>query len=104
MKSTQPVSSELFVAMMIYHVTEIKKERVWTGKLVDALQEYMTKIAVHRALCTLTDWLIIMGEYAETEKSHGGYVYYIETHDGGDYRIKDLYDKYWVHITGDNNG
>jgi hypothetical protein len=104
MKSTQPVSSELFVAMMIYHVTEIKKERVWTGKLVNTLQEYMTKLDVHRVLTVLTDWMIITGEYGETEKGRGGYLYYIETHDGGDLRIKELYDKYWVHITGDNNG
>lgn len=101
MKSTQPVSSELFVAMMIYHVTDIRKERVWFSKLVDECKDYVSKNTVSEALDTLMDWIIIAGEYGATEKGRAGYLYYIDTHDGGDDRIKQLYDKYWLQITGD---
>jgi hypothetical protein len=100
MKSTQPVSSELFVAMMIYHVTEVEKERIWLSKLVDLLQDYMDKKVIWQAMDTLEDWLIIYGEYGATEKGRAGRLYYIDTHDGGDDRIKQLYDKYWMQITG----
>ena len=103
MKSTQPVSSELFVAMMIYHVTDIKKERVWFSKLVELVKDYMDKITVSHSINTLCDWMIIYGEYGETEKGRAGRLWFIETHDGGDYTIKELYDKYWVQITGDTN-
>jgi hypothetical protein len=100
MKSTKPVSSELFVAMMIYHITEIKKEPVWFGKLVESLQDYMTKNIVSEALDTLTDWLIIDGEYGPLGGGRAGYLMYIDTHDGGDFRIKELYDTYWDKIVG----
>jgi hypothetical protein len=103
MKSTQLVSSELFVAMMIYHVTEVKKERIWFTKLIDLLQDYMDKKVVSHAMDTLDDWMIIYGEYGATEKGHAGRLYYIDIHDGGDDMIKELYDKYWVQITGENN-
>ena len=105
MKSTKPVSSELFVAMMIYHITEIKKEPVWFSKLVDSLQDYMTKNIVSESLDTLTDWIIIDGEYGPTDKGRAGYLYHIDTKDDGDFRIKELYDKYWKKIVeGDRYG
>jgi len=103
MKSTQPVSSDLFVAMMIYHVTEVKKEPIWFSKLVDECKDYMSKNTVSEALDTLMDWIVIAGEYGATEKGRAGYLYYIDTKDGGDFRIKELYDKYWLQITGDTN-
>jgi|WetSurMetagenome_2_1015567.scaffolds.fasta_scaffold47849_9 hypothetical protein len=103
MKSTKPVSSELFVAMMIHHIVDVKKERVWFGKLVESLQDYMTKNTVNESLDTLTDWLIIDGEYGATEKGRAGYLYYIDTKDGGDFRIKELHDKYWDKIVGGNH-
>jgi hypothetical protein len=99
-KLTHPVSSELFVAMMIYHITEIKKERVWFTKLIDLLSVYMDEHKVSGALDTLTDWVIIDGEYGMTENGRAGYLYYIDTHDGGDFRIKKLYDEFWKQITG----
>jgi hypothetical protein len=101
MKSMQPVSSELFVAMMIHHITEVKKEPVWFSKLVDELQDYMDKNIVSGALDTLTDWIIIDGEYGPTDKGRAGYLYFIDTKDGGDFRVKQLYDTYWKHITGE---
>jgi|WetSurMetagenome_2_1015567.scaffolds.fasta_scaffold27392_2 hypothetical protein len=101
-KSTKPVSSELFVAMMIYHTTDVIKERVWFSRLVDLLKEYMDKNRVSEALDTLTDWLIIDGEYGATGDGRAGYILYIDTHDGGDDRIKQLHDKYWDTIVSEN--
>ena len=100
MKSHKPVSSELFVAMMIYHITEVEKQPVWLGKLVDRLSDYMDKNHVSEALDTLDDWVIIAGEYGPTENGRAGYLYYIDTKDGGDFTIKKLYDKYWSQIVG----
>lgn len=97
-KSTQPLSSELFVAVMIHHITDVRKERVWFGKLVDECKDYVPKNTVSEALDTLVDWLIIAGEYGATEKGRAGYLWYVDTKDGGDFRIKELHDKYWATI------
>ena len=65
----------------------------------------MTQNIVSEAIDTLTDWLIIKGEYGPTDKGRAGYLMSIETHDGGDFRIKELYDKYWDKIVrGDHYG
>ena len=55
----------------------------------------MDKSTISQALDCLTDWMIIYGEYGETEKGRAGYLYFVDTHDGGDFRIKELYEKYW---------
>lgn len=104
MRSTKPVSGDLFVAMMIYHVTEVKKEPIWFSKLVELSKDYMDKITVSHSINTLCDWMIIYGEYGETEKGRAGRLWFIETHDGGVHTIKELYDKYWKQITGDEHG
>lgn len=103
MKSTNPVSSELFVAMTIYHITKIKKEPAHLRKLVEELKDYMDRSVIWKAMDTLEDWLIIYGEYGSIGNGRAGRLYMIETHDDGDFRIKALYDKYWNQITGDNN-
>jgi hypothetical protein len=95
-KPTAPVSSELFVAMMIYHLTMVCKEKVWYTKLVASLNEYMPKQRVSEAIDTLTDWLIITGEYGETENRRAGWLISITIHDCN--KIKQLYDQYWIHI------
>lgn len=102
MKSTKPVSYDLFVAMAIYHITEVKKEPAWFSKIVDFVKDYVSKIDVSNAMDTLEDWSIIYGEYGHTEKGRAGRLYFIETHDGGDFRIKELYDKYWKQIVEEN--
>jgi hypothetical protein len=103
MKSTYPVSSELFVAMAIYYITEVKKEPAHMRKLVEELKDYMDRNVIWEAMDTLEDWLIVYGEYGSIGHGRAGRLYYIETHDGGDFRIKALYDKYWDQITGDKN-
>ena len=55
----------------------------------------MDKNTVSESLDTLTDWLIIAGEYGATENGHAGRLFFIDTHDGGDFTIRDLYEKYW---------
>ena len=88
------LSHELKVACEIWHYNELK-EPIWFSKLVESLSRHMDKIVVSRSIDTLTDWMIVYGEYGETEKGRAGYCLYIDTHDGGDYRIRDLYEKYW---------
>lgn len=104
MKSTKPVSSELFVAMMIYYLNEVKKEPAHLSRLVEELKDYMDRSVLWQAMDTLEDWLIIYGEYGPIGHGRVGRLYYIETHDGGDHRIEELYNKYWDQITGDANG
>jgi len=103
MRSFKPVDKYLFTAMMIYHITEIKKESIWFTKLVDLLKDYMDKNDVSNSLDTLTDWMVVDGKYGPTENGHVGYLYYIDTKDGGDFTIKKLYDIYWIKIKGDTN-
>lgn len=102
-KSFNPVDKYLFTAMMIYHITEVERKPVWFGKLVESLQDYMSKIDVSASLDTLMDWFIIKGEYGPTGDGRASYLYFIDTWDGGDFRIKKLHDKYWEKITGEKN-
>lgn len=55
----------------------------------------MSKNTVSESLDTLSDWIIIYGEYGSTENGRAGYLYFIDTKDGGDFKIRDLYEKYW---------
>jgi len=102
MKSTKPVSYDLFVAMAIYHLTEINKEPAHLSRIVEFVQDYVTEKDVSNAIDTLDDWMIIYGEYGSTGNGRVGKLHFIETHDGGDFRIKALYDKYWMQIIGGN--
>jgi hypothetical protein len=78
----------LKVACEIYHYN-VKNEPINYRKLVESMAWCMDEIEVAESLDTLTEWLIIYGEY------DSAYLYYIDTHDGGDHRIHDLYEKYW---------
>jgi hypothetical protein len=91
---TQHLSSELKVACEIWHYNQLN-EPIHFTKLVESMAKYMDKQTVSHALDTLCDWMIIYGEYGPTEKGRAGRVWYVDTHDGGDYRIRDLYEKYW---------
>ena len=91
---TPTLSSELKVACEIWHYNRLN-EPIWFTKLVSSLEKHMDKKVVSHALDTLTDWMIIYGEYGPTEKGRAGRVWYVDTHDGGDFRIRDLYEKYW---------
>jgi hypothetical protein len=91
---TCPLSSELKVACEIWHHQSLG-ERVWFGKLVRSLAWCMDKNTVSESLDTLTDWLIIAGEYGAAENGRAGYLYYVDTHYDGDFRVRSLYEKYW---------
>jgi hypothetical protein len=101
MKSTNPVDIPLFVAMAIYHLIEVNKEPAHLKRIVEFVQDYVTKQNVWHAMDTLDDWMIIYGEYGLIGNGHAGRLHFIETHDGGDFRIKELHDKYWKQITGE---
>ena len=88
------LSSELKVACEIWHYN-VLKEPIWFTKLVENLKGYMDKQTVSASLDTLEDWMIAFAEYGPTYDGHAGRVWFIDTHDGGDYRIRDLYEKYW---------
>jgi hypothetical protein len=90
----ETLSSELKVACEIWHYNTLN-EPIWFTKLINNLAPHMDKHAVSHALDTLTDWMIIYGEYGPTEKGRAGRVWYVDTHDGGDFRIRDLYEQYW---------
>jgi len=103
MKSTTPVSYDLFVAMAIYHLTEVNKEPAHFGRIVEFVQDYVSKEDVSHAMDTLDDWMIIYGEYGPIGNGRAGRLHFIDTHDGGDFRIKELHDKYWDKIVGGNH-
>jgi hypothetical protein len=91
---TEKLSNDLKVACEIWHYNQ-KKEPIWFSKLVESLGWCMDKYEVSHAMNTLEDWLIIFGEYGATSEGRAGRVWYVDTHDGGDYRIRNLYEKYW---------
>jgi hypothetical protein len=88
------LSDDLKVACEIWHYHTIG-ERVWFTKLVSSLAWCMDKKTVSDSMDTLCDWGIMYGEYGETEKGRAGRLFLIDTHDDGDFRIRDLYEKYW---------
>jgi predicted transcriptional regulator len=77
------------VACEIYYYNQLK-EPIWFTKLVKSLERHMDKTAVSCALDTLTDWMIIYGEYGETENGRAGYLWFVDND-----AIKELYEKYW---------
>jgi hypothetical protein len=89
-----PLSLELKVACEIWHYQELG-ERLWFTKIVDSLAWCMDKKTISHSMDTLCDWGIICGEYSETEKGRVGRLFLIDTYDGADFRIRDLYEKYW---------
>jgi hypothetical protein len=95
MKSIAPMDKPLFVAMAIYHLTEVNKEPAHISRIVEFVKDYLTKEDVSHAMDTLDDWIIIYGEYGSIGGGRAGRLHFIETHDGGDFRIKELHDKYW---------
>lgn len=89
------LSNDLKVACEIYHLTEVKKERVWFTKLVDVLKDKMSKNEVSHALDTLwLDWGIVESEYGETENGRCGRLFYIDDERHGD-RIKKVYEEHY---------
>lgn len=99
MKSISPVDKPLFVAMAIHHLTEVNKEPAHFGRIVEFVKDYMTKEDVSHSMDTLDDWIIIYGEYGPIGGGRAGRLHFIDTHDGGDFRIKELHDKFWKQIT-----
>jgi hypothetical protein len=91
---TSMLSPELKVACEIWHYN-VLDEPIWFGKLVTSMVKHVDKIIVSHALDTLEDWVIIYGEHGETEKGHAGRIWYVDTHDEGDFWTRDLYEKYW---------
>ena len=91
---TEHLDSYLKVACEIWHYNQLN-EPIHFTKLVDSLKLHMDKPIVSHALDTLEDWMIIYGEYGPTEKGRAGRLWYVDTHDGGDFRIRDLYEKHW---------
>ena len=88
------LSYELKVACEIWHYNALN-EPIWFSKLSESLEWCMDKRSMSRAIDTLTDWMIVYGEYGCTENGRAGYCLFIDTHDGGDFRIRDLYEQYW---------
>lgn len=88
------LSNELIVACEIWHYNSINQP-IWFTKLVENLKEHMDKQTVSAALDTLEDWLIAFSEYGPTLEGHVGRVWFIDTHDNGDFRIRDLYEECW---------
>ena len=97
-QATKPMlSKELKVACEIWHYNTLKKP-IWFTRLVESLAWCMTKNEVSASLDTLTDWLVIYGEYGATDKGRAGYNYHIDTKDDGDFRVRDLYERYWKDV------
>jgi len=90
------LSDDLKVACEIWHYN-VLKQPIWFSKLVESLSWCMDKQTVSHSIDTLCDWMIIYGEYGPTEKGRAGRLWFIDTHDDGDFRIRDLYEQYWKH-------
>lgn len=88
------LSTDLKVACEIWHFQAIG-ERIWYSKLIESLSWCMNKNDISHSILTLCDWGIVFGEYGATEKGRAGRLWFIDTHDDGDFRIRDLYDKHW---------
>jgi hypothetical protein len=93
-RMTPTLDSYLKVACEIWHYNQIN-EPIHFTKLISSLEKHMDKQTVSHALDTLEDWMIIYGEYGPTEKGRTGRVWFVDTHDGGDSRIRDLYEQIW---------
>ena len=61
------LSKELIVACEIYHFN-FHLERIWFTKLCDFLKTRMSTNDISESLDTLSDWMIVEGNYGETEK------------------------------------
>ena len=94
-----PMSNELKVATEIYEVTNIKKEKVWFGKLVtlftqESVNNSISKNTVSNSIDTLFDWGIIKAEYGPTDTGKAARLFMISNE--AKPLIKDLYEKYWM--------
>jgi DNA-binding transcriptional ArsR family regulator len=87
-----PLSSELKVAVEIYHC-EINNWKVWLGKLVERLDGEVSKNTISEALDTLFDWGIVKAEYGPTDTGKPGRLYKISNEERK--LIKELYERYW---------
>lgn len=100
MTNKSQLSSDLQVACEIYHLTQ-NGGRAWFSKLVETLEGTLDKHQISRAIDTLTDWMIIYGEYGETTKGRASYCYFIDK--VAKRKIKELYETYWIDDKNDKN-
>ncbi len=91
---TQTLSPDLKVACEIWHYNTLN-EPIWFTKLADSLSWCMDKKQILCSLDTLTDLMIIYGEYGETEGGRACKIWFVDTHNGSDLIIKELYNKIW---------
>jgi len=91
------LSKELIVACEIYHFN-FHLERIWFTKLCDSLKTHMSTNDISESLDTLSDWMIVEGNYGETEKGRAGYLYRVCENETN--RIKYLYETYWMEVRG----
>lgn len=94
MSDKTKISDDLKVACEIWHFNQIN-EPIYFTKLVESLKMYMSKQVVSHSLDTLEDWMIVYGEYGPAGEGRIARVFFIDTHDGGDFRIRELYESYW---------
>lgn len=88
------LSTDLQVACEIYRLNKAG-ENAWFSKLVEIMP--LDKLTISRALDTLTDWMIIYGEYGPSTPGHATYLYFIDEHH--EIKIAELYNNYYK--TGD---
>jgi hypothetical protein len=92
-----PLSKEFVVAVAIYEMTKVHHENVWYNKLVEGLEDKVSKNTVTKSLNTLLDWGIIKIEFGETDKGRAGKLLTISNESTP--IIRELYQKYWKKIS-----
>lgn len=94
MRKHKDVDNDIFVMLVIYNTTIVKKEKLWYGKLVKLVEGILTERQVSDSFDVLTDWLIIKGGYGSTGDGRAGWI--IQLNDDYLHIPIKLYDKYWI--------
>lgn len=71
---------ELEVALKIYEVTRLRKEKLWFTKLLQELAPKYNRISLAHALTFLEDTLMVYYELGETEEGRCGFLMTIWDH------------------------
>ena len=93
MAKSDVLSNDMKIAAEIYKFNEDLKEPVWFTKLVDSLNNEISKSAIARSLDRLFDWGIVKAEYGETGTGRAGRLLYITNETKG--TIKSVYKEFW---------
>ena len=71
-KERQPLIIEFQIAVAVYELTRVKREKVWFNKLVEVMKGRASRQLVSKAVKHLLEWRILRVEYGETQDGRQG--------------------------------